>query len=237
MTSRVGRVVLRAFVAVLLVYGFVAYVVVPVVWRRDVRRHPALDDVPGITRTMNGVPGDPLNVALIGSDSDIHLAMHAANWYPADPITLHSAMRIATDVVFDRPYDDAPVSALYLWGRRQDLAFEQSIGTDPRRRHHVRFWRSDKLDASGKPCWLGSATMDIRVGFSHETGQITHHIAPDVDAERDNLMNDIRKAGDLQSETWIDGFHKVMEGKNGGGDRWYTDGRLAVGTIALRSRS
>jgi len=30
---------------------------------------------------------------------------------------------------------------------------------------------------------------------------------------------------------FIDGFHKVTSGKNGGGDPWHTDGRLEVGTI------
>jgi hypothetical protein len=29
----------------------------------------------------------------------------------------------------------------------------------------------------------------------------------------------------------IDGFHKVLSGKNGSGDEWHTDGRLFVGTI------
>jgi len=30
-------------------------------------------------------------------------------------------------------------------------------------------------------------------------------------------------------------FHKVREGKNGGGDPWRTDGRLFVGVIAVKT--
>ena len=42
--------------------------------------------------------------------------------------------------------------------------------------------------------WLGSATFDKDVGLSRDTGQVTHHIGPDVDAERDRLTNDLRAA-------------------------------------------
>jgi hypothetical protein len=32
---------------------------------------------------------------------------------------------------------------------------------------------------------------------------------------------------------WVDDFHDKREGRNGGGDRYYTDGRLAVGVAAI----
>jgi hypothetical protein len=110
--------------------------------------------------------------------------MTAIAWFPADPIPFRSSIRIAVDCVFRKPDESAPVSNLYLFGRSQDLAFEQPVGNSPRQRHHVRFWRSDRpVDA--RPVWFGSATFDERVGLSHTTAQVTHHIAPDVDAERD----------------------------------------------------
>src|SRR5208282_6630706 len=96
----------------------------------------------------------------------------AAGWYPADAITFRSSVRIAVDSVFRRPDDDAPVSNLYLFGRKQDLAFEQPLGNSPRQRHHVRFWRSDKLDED-RPLWFGAATFDESVGLSHTTGEVT----------------------------------------------------------------
>ena len=138
----------------LLLYLVTAYVVLPLIWRTDIRLHPDLSDTPDITHTASGIPGDPLNISLVGSEADVILAMKAAAWYPADPITFRSSVRIAVDSVFRRPDDDAPVSNLYLFGRKQDLAFEQPVGDSPRQRHHVRFWRSDKLD-EGRPC--GSA--------------------------------------------------------------------------------
>jgi hypothetical protein len=76
--------------------------------------------------------------------------------------------------------------------------------------------------------WFGAATFDRSVGLSHTTGQVTHHIAPDVDAERDRLVSELRRAGAVQSVDWKDGFHTELDGKNGGGDPWHTDGRLAI---------
>ncbi len=67
--------------------------------------------------------------------------MHAAGWYPADPITLKSSIEIVGSVLLDRPYRDAPVSNLYYLGRREDLAYEKPIGASADRRNHVRYWK------------------------------------------------------------------------------------------------
>lgn len=49
-----------------------------------------------------------------------------------------------------------------------------------------------------------------------------------MDAERDRITNELQNAGLVQSIEWDDGFHSLLEGRNGGGDRWRTDGRLAI---------
>jgi len=221
------------FAGVLLAYLVAAYFILPVVWIRYERRHLQLDGFPRITHTHSDIPGDPLNVALVGTETEVKKLMLKAQWEPADPLTLRSCLEIAAGTVFRRPDETAPVSNLYLWGRKQDLAFEQPVGNDPRQRHHVRFWRSDLLDGDGRPIWVGSATYDRRVGFSHTTGQITHHIAPDVDAERDHLIHDLQKTGGLSEVYTIDSFQTTREGRNGGGDSWRTDGNLWVGVIAV----
>ena len=69
----------------------------------------------------------------------------------ADPITLASSLRIVVDSIVRKPDDDAPVSSLFLFGRKQDLAFELPVGDSPRQRHHVRFWRWDKLKCKRIP--------------------------------------------------------------------------------------
>jgi hypothetical protein len=216
---------------VVLVYFIVTYIVVPLGWERYTRRHTSLEDIPGITHTHTGIHGDPLNVALVGTEHEVKVIMLAAKWFPADPLTLRSCWHIADATVLKRPYDDAPVSNLYLFGRKEDLAFEQPVGHDPRKRQHVRFWRSDKPDPDGRPVYVGAATFDQRVGFSHTTGEVTHHIAADVDAERTQLFDDLQATGDLSETYMIADFHTLLEGRNGGGDPWHTDGGLKVGVI------
>ena len=151
---------LRFVILALVAWSSIAYLLLPMLWRRYEKRHPALENAPRITHTGDGISGDPLNIALVGTERDLQAAMLAAHWYPADPITLRSSVRIAAGTVFHRSYDTAPVSNLYLFGRKQDLAFEQPIGDDPRRRHHVRYWRSEELDEDGRPLWFGAATLD-----------------------------------------------------------------------------
>lgn len=221
------------FGILLLVWAIAAYVTLPAAWRSFTGRHPALEEVPRVTRTVNGIPGDPLNVALIGTEEEIQQMMLAAKWLPADPITLESSLRIAAGTVLRRSYETAPVSNLYLWGRKQDLAFQQPVGGDPQRRHHVRFWRSETLDEDGRPMWVGAATFDTAVGLSYTTGQITHHIDADLDVERDKLIDDLQQTPFLTGVYWLDGFQEEREGRNGGGDPYYTDGRAAVGVTAV----
>jgi hypothetical protein len=217
----------------LVVWASIAYLLLPLVWRHFDKRHPALENAPRITHTGDGIPGDPLNISLVGTERDLDAAMLAAKWYPADPITLKSSLRIAIGSAFHRPYDTAPVSNLYSFGRKQDLAFEQPIGSDPRRRHHVRFWQCEQLDEDGRPLWIGAATLDTHVGLSHTEGQITHHISSNVDAERDKIIADLTAADFLVRIYWVDDFQQPPEGRNGGGDPWRTDGRMAVGVIGL----
>jgi LssY C-terminus len=82
------------------------------------------------------------------------------------------------------------------------------------------------------PLWIGAVTFDRSVGLSHRTGQITHHIGPDIDAERDGLFTDIRKGGWLTELFQVTGVGVTVLGRNGGGDRYYTDRELTIGVLA-----
>jgi len=123
------------------------------------------------------------------------------------------------------------VSNLYLFSRKEDLAFEHPVGDDPRKRHHVRFWKTDHLDTGGRPIWVGAAIYDEHVGLSKTTGQITHVTGAAIDEERDKLFHELTQTGNLAESYFIDDFHTIREGRNGGGDPWRTDGRLAAGVI------
>src|SRR5262249_26165876 len=130
---------------------------------------------------------------------------------------------------------EAPVSDLFLFGRRQDLAFEKDVGGSPRERNHVRFWKTNLQTDGDRSVWVGAATFDRGVGLSHTTGQITHHIAPDIDQERDQLVHDLEAAHRLTKLYFVTGVGPTVNGRNGGGDRYFTDGELAVGVLSPES--
>ncbi len=204
-------------------YVALAYVVLPLSWKGYERIGQT--DHPGCTRTAEGIPGDPLNVVLVGTRQEVEAALLAAHWVPADPITWRSALRDATSVAFDRPYTTAPVSTHYLFGRPQDLAFERIEGRSPRRRHHVRLWQ--KSDG----CWIGAATFDRSVGVSRRTGEVMHHIEADVDAERAVVFQDLARGGHLRLVRASEGPRPPGTGINGGGDHYRTDGQLWTGIL------
>ena len=140
-------------------------------------------------------------------------------------------MEIVDSVVLHRPYLDAPVSNLFYDGRHQDLAFEKPVGGSADERHHVRLWLILGEGVEHRPVWLGAATFDRGVGISHYTGQITHHIAPDIDAERNLIIADLTGAGMLSAIYQVSGVGPTVSGRNGGGDRYFTDGEITVGVI------
>ena len=181
-----------------------------------------------VTRTGQGIPGDPLNVGIVGSQLEMVRAISASGWLPADPMTFRTSLEITGSVLFDRPYRNAPVSPLFYAGREEDLAFEKEHGSSADQRHHVRLWQVLDTGAEGRPVWLGSATFDQGVELSRYTGQITHRISADLDKERDLLVEDLVRAGMSKAIYQVTGVGPTLNGRNGGGDRYFTDGEIKV---------
>jgi hypothetical protein len=213
-----------------------AYVIAPLLWRHY-EHQPSLEETPKISHTSIGIPGDPLNIGFVGDEHEVTSAFLAAGWYPADPITLKTSLHIAESSVLNRPYPTAPVSNLFVFDRRQDLAFERPSTRGPEQRHHVRLWRTDVSTKEQGTYWLGAATYDHSVGLSHRTGQITHHIGPNIDAERDQVIHDLTRAGHVESTYQVTGVGPTINGRNGGGDRYFTDGELTVAELTIAGQA
>jgi len=224
--ARLERVLLT-LLGIVIAYTALAYVVLPMFWTHY-EHQKGLASLPMVTRTAQDIPGDAINVGLIGSEREVLCAMNAAKWLPADPVTFRSSIEIAGSVLLDRAYPDAPVSPLFYLGRREDLAFEKPAGKSADRRHHVRFWKVLDKGEEQRPVWLGAVTFDKGVGVSHFTGAITHHIAADIDAERDALVRGIENAGVATAKYQVTGVGPTLTGRNGGGDPYYTDGEVWI---------
>jgi hypothetical protein len=224
--ARLERVLL-VLIAILLGYTSLAYIVMPAFWTHYEHQR-GLANLPMVTRTAQGIPGDPINIGLIGNQREVLCAMNAAGWFPADPVTLRSSIEIAGSVLLDREYKDAPVSNLFYLGRHEDLAFEKPAGKSADRRHHVRLWKVLDKGQEDRPVWLGADTFDKGVGISHFTGAITHHIDADLDAERELLAGDLEKAGMVTAKYQVTGVGLTLTGRNGGGDPYFTDGEVWI---------
>jgi LssY C-terminus len=226
MQKLLTRIGIFAF-ALMLSYILVAYEFIPSTLRFVERRHPALEAAGTHSFTASNTPGDPFNVAFIGTTEQLITLLDTAGWVPADPITLKSSIEIVVASAAKKAYPTAPVSPLFVVGKPQDFAFETAAGIDPSTRHHVRFWLRPEVDLLGRKFFIGSATFDTSVGFSHQTGQITHHVATNIDDERNKLVSDLQRTQKM-SLTWISDFQESPVGKNGGGDTYQTDRRLAL---------
>ena len=229
-TRRDSEFILAALIGGLSLYGFLAYLLLPLTWRHY-EHQKGLASLTMITRTGDDIPGDPINVGAVGSKEDVLCAMNAGKWYPADPITLRSSVKIVGSVLFDRPYHDAPVSHLFYEGKREDLAFEKPAGKSADRRHHVRFWKVLERGEEGRAVWLGAVTFDRGIGFSHDDARITHHIGPDIDAERDLLTADLAAAQVVSTIYEVSGIGPTLGGRNGEGDAYFTDGEIKVSVL------
>ena len=193
---------------------------------------PELAALPKRTTNASHRKGDPINVAAVGTESELTAAMHAAGWVVADRANRKTDFAIAKSVLLNRADSTAPVSPLYLFGRAQDIAFEREVGKSARSRHHARFWLADGADHDGRPVWLGDATFDLRAGLSHAGLHPTHHIAPDVDEERDTLVANLVKAGQVGTLFKVSGMGIRVESHNAEGDRFDTDGEIDVVVLA-----
>jgi len=48
-------------------WGVAAYLIVPRLWKLYFRQHPSLAELARVTQTSDGHPGDPINIAVVGS--------------------------------------------------------------------------------------------------------------------------------------------------------------------------
>jgi hypothetical protein len=226
--KRRSRFVAKVLFLTVLTYIGLAYALIPDVWFQKDKSHLQIADVM-VTTTPDGIWGDPVNIGIVGAQEDLLRAFAAADWNPADAITLRTSVAIGLSVLLDHSYEDAPVSTLLFDGRPQDLAFQKPDGKSPDRRHHIRLW---KVAQRGPVQWLGAASFDASVGLSHDTGQITHHIDPDIDSERELIISDLRATGCVDAVWQIPGVGATQTGRNGGGDRYYTDGMASVAQLS-----
>ncbi len=203
-------------VAFLITYVLAAYVLIPALSRlfRLFIKKPR--HLPVYSVTPDGYASDPVNVGIIGSKEDLIKAMQKAGWEVADEHSIANVWREVVSSLLRVDYPTAPMSNLYLLGRKQDIGFEIQIEGRLWHRHHVRFWattydqgeltpnsiqwfprRQQKLREmrGDNLLWLGAASKDVGLALIKHNAQLTHMIHPDTDADRDLIVEQLEIDG------------------------------------------
>ncbi len=181
-----------------------------------------------LTETIAGSPQEPINLVIVTAQPDgLVRAMTAAGWIMAEPPGFATMGRAALAAWTNRPDPNAPVTPYFWQGNPNAVAFQMPTEADTlRKRHHVRFWPSDILTPDGATVFVGSASFDDGLD-----GGVTHHIDPDIDAERDFLVHSLAAAGRIATQSAFQAI-APQQGTNFNGDAWVTDGRVILVTLA-----
>jgi LssY C-terminus len=241
---------LPTILALALTYGIAAYIILPRVVRVGLKIAQR-KRVPRFTITGDGLPGDPINLVLIGTRQQLCAAFAAAGWSEADRLCLTSSWRMVRAFVFKSPYATAPFSTLYLFGRGQDIGFQKAIDNSPRKRHHIRFWASSLTRAEAtvgtagfwlntdrplhheRVLWVGAGTKDTGLSLTKLTFQITHATDADTNAERDYIIAELTNSRVIVDvNSYKSGQHLPTERIN----HYTTDGEVTVASLAPPSQ-
>lgn len=172
--------------------------------------------------------GDPLNLVVIGDPDDIYYAFLRAGWDETETINRASLWKTFISFVSGGEYRYSPVSALFVFGRGQDVAF-QWARDNIHERNHLRLWMSSfRLD--GKPIWLGQISRDIGVRFTRKT-ITTHKIDANVDDTREYLLENLAYSQALKKFAYVGGVGEAPYDEPRGnltGDPYFTDGYRLV---------
>jgi hypothetical protein len=163
------------------------------------------------------LPGDPVNIALVGTLPQLRAAFAGLSWSEADRLSLASSWGMVRAFVFNSPYPTAPFSTLYLFGRGQDVGFQKAIDNSPRKRHHIRFWalgltqaqstwgaadfwlNTDRPSEDETAIWVGAGTKDTGLSLTRLTFQITHATDSDSNVERDFIIAELKKGDCIET--------------------------------------
>jgi hypothetical protein len=158
-------------------------------------------DLAGLRARLRGLPcctstpdnvgeGDPLNVVVVGTGEDVISALAASGWSFTEAITADSVRRMVGAAIAEKSFLTAPVSSLYAFGRKQDLALQRGRNTISQR-NHMRLWLAP-FRCEGRPVWIGQVSRDIGVKTTTRSPTLTTHVIdPVVDESREYLLHSL----------------------------------------------
>ena len=195
----------------------------------------ALEQLPCCATDEDGERnGDPLNVVIVGEGADVLNALSRSGWSFTHRITLRSVGRVIGAAVGDRSYPVAPVSSLYAFGRKQDVALQRARRSIAQRNHMRLWWAPFRFE--GHPVWVGQISRDIGIKVTPKSPTLTTHIIdPQVDATREYLLHSLLAEGFVDRFGFVRGSAPASRDqplKNLMDDPYFSDGMRVVIMLA-----
>lgn len=184
----------------------------------------AASTFPGRNEGRFGLPGDPLNLVIVGHPEAVRAALRGAGWTEV-PTSLRGSLWAGLKEFFTgRPVAAFPPMNDYrLRGRRQNMNWAMPVRF-LQERHHFRLWKSGTVDRSGREFWWGSANYDQRVRWR----DLSHVPDPDANKERDFIASTLMNSPRQRGIVILPAPQVPAEGENDKGYPFRTDGRVAV---------
>lgn len=200
--------------------------------QRSTQRLASLDAgqlarLPLYSETLTGEHMEPANFIYVGTEEQVVAAFEGAGWDRADRSTFGNTLRAFAVGLQGGQYSSAPVTPAFMAGEPETVAFQKATASNSlRQRHHTRIWQTDYTAPDGRPVWEATASFDDGIEFAGAAKVPTHHIDPNIDAERAFIIGTLGYPEDLVQLT-----HPQM-GRNGSGDEFFTDGKAQL--VVLR---
>jgi hypothetical protein len=191
-----------------------------------------LRELPCCTSDDEGqAEGDPLNVVLVGRGETAMAALSSGGWTFTEAITADSVRRMVGAAIAEQSMLTAPVSSLYAFGRRQDIALQRGRSSISQR-NHMRLWLAP-FRCEGQPVWIGQVSRDIGVKMTRRSPTLTTHVIdPVVDESREYLLHSLLYRDAVARFAFVSGVGAATHEqprRNLTGDPYITDGtRLVV---------
>ena len=180
---------------------------------------------PRSSENLSGVPRQPIDLVIVGSEEELTKALGDAGWLPMDTLSWKTLGKATGAVVRNEAYPQEPGTPAFWNNRPNDLAFEQPTAENTaRKRYHVHVWSTPLVTSSGRNVWVANTHFDEGIKLTSALIVPTHMIDPAVDKVRDKVENELVQTGEASSSTIFQNVDPML-GQNEAGDSFFTDGK------------
>jgi len=138
--------------------------------------------------------------------------------------------RMIGSAIHSEAYPVAPVSSLFVFGRKQDFALQRARNNIAQR-NHMRFWMAP-FTYRGRQVWIGQISRDIGIKLSTQSPSLTTHVIdPEMDLAREYLLHSLLAQGFVQQFGFVKGSTvatRTQPARNLTGDPYFSDGMRLV---------